>query len=115
LWTPVVSFRDDYCREDCTRCTEVCPSGAIVPLNVGDKGSVRIGVPRVDMNVCLLSIDRECSVCARWCPYGAIRYRFSQTEYTLTPEIDFNRCNGCGACEAACPTRPERAIVILPV
>jgi ferredoxin len=35
--------------------------------------------------------------------------------YTLTPQIDPNRCNGCGACEAACPTSPQKAIVVLPI
>lgn len=114
LLTPVLSFRNGYCREDCTRCTEVCPSGAILPLLVRDKASVRIGLPRVDRDVCLLSEDRECSACARWCPYGAIRYVFSEESYSLQVQIDSQKCNGCGACEAACPTKPHKAIVISP-
>lgn len=115
LLTPVLSFQQGYCREDCTRCTEVCPSGAISPLHIRDKASVRIGVPRVSREICLLSEDRECSACARWCPYGAIRYVFSEESYSLQVRIDPGKCNGCGACEAACPTKPRRAIVILPV
>lgn len=115
LLTPVLSFRRGYCREDCTRCGEVCPSGAIRPLPVRDKATVRIGLPRVDRDVCLLSEDRECSACARWCPYGAIRYVFSEESYSLQVKIDPQKCNGCGACEAACPTKPRKAIVVLPV
>lgn len=114
LLTPVLSFQEGYCREDCVRCTEVCPSGALVRLPARDKAGVRIGLPRVDMSVCLLAEDRECSACARWCPYGAIRYVFSQEQYALQPQIDPAKCNGCGACEAVCPTKPRKAIVILP-
>lgn len=113
LFTPVLCFENDYCREDCARCTEVCPSGALVRLSLREKADVQIGLPRVDMNVCLLGDDRECSACRRWCPYDAIRYVFSETEYTLEPQIDVEKCTGCGACEAACPSKPRKAIVIL--
>jgi len=115
FWTPVLNFRNGYCHEGCTQCTEVCPSGALLRLRVEDKGRVRIGLPRVDMNVCLLGDNRECSACARWCPYDAIRYRWCETEYAVKPEIDPHKCTGCGACEAVCPTKPDRAIVIFPV
>jgi len=114
LLTPFLSFREGYCREDCIRCTEACPSGALVRLSLQDKASVRLGLPRVDMNVCLLAEDRECSVCRNRCPYDALRYVFSETDYTLTPQIDREKCTGCGACEAACPTAPRKAIVVVP-
>jgi ferredoxin-type protein NapF len=113
LFTPVLSFKDDYCREDCIRCTEVCPSGAIVRLSLNEKNDIQIGLPHVNMNVCLLGDDRECSACKRWCPYDAIHYVFSQEQYSLIPRIDPLKCNGCGACEAICPTKPQKAIAVL--
>ncbi|MBM4024153.1 MAG: 4Fe-4S binding protein, partial [Planctomycetes bacterium] len=45
FWTPVLNFRNGYCHEGCTQCTEVCPSGALLRLRVEDKERVRIGLP----------------------------------------------------------------------
>jgi len=114
LFTPILRFENDYCREDCIRCTEVCPSGALVRLSLKEKADIQIGLPKVNMDICLLGDDRECSVCKRWCPYDAIQYIFSEEEYTLIPKINQQKCTGCGACEAACPTEPQKAIVVLP-
>jgi ferredoxin-type protein NapF len=112
LLAPVVRFRDDYCREDCTRCTGVCPSGALVPLGPDEKISTVMGFPRVDMSLCLLGDDRECSICRNHCPFEAISLVFCEVEYTLTPQVDPQRCPGCGACQVACPTTPDKAIVV---
>jgi len=115
LMSPVLSFADGYCREDCVACTSVCPSDALRPLTVEKKPGIQIGLPAVDMGICLLGADRECAECRRWCPYGAIRYVFSESEYCLVPQIDAAKCNGCGACEMACPTKPKKAIVVAPL
>jgi len=114
LLSPVLDFTADYCREDCTLCTETCPSGALTRLTSAEKPGVRIGLPQIDMNVCLLGDDRDCAVCRTWCPYEAIRYVFCDDPdvYTLVPQIDREKCNGCGACEVKCPTEPVKAIVV---
>ena len=112
LLTPILHFKENYCLVDCTRCTEVCPSGALVRLSPEDKANQPLGLPQVDMSVCLLAEGRECTECRRWCPHTAIRYAWSETEYSLIPEIDAQKCTGCGACEAACPTKPNKAIVV---
>jgi ferredoxin len=110
ILTPILTFDKNYCREDCIRCTLVCPSGALVGVNLDNKPDIQIGMAQVDMNLCLLGEDHECSACMRWCPYNAIRYVFSEAEYMLVPMIDAGKCNGCGACEVACPTSPRKAI-----
>ena len=79
-----------------------------------DKITTRIGLARVDMELCLLAEDRECSACRNNCPFEAITYVWSDIEYMLTPDIDPSRCPGCGACEIACPTKPAKAIVVFP-
>jgi MauM/NapG family ferredoxin protein len=115
ILTPVLTFEKDYCRQDCTRCTDVCPSGALARVPLEAKPAIKIGLPRVDMRICLLGEDRECSACRRWCPYEAVRYVFSEENYTLVPVVDPARCNGCGACQVACPTSPVKAIRVLPL
>lgn len=111
---PLVEFRDNYCLEGCTRCLDVCPSGALRPLSLAEKIQAPLGVPQVDMNICLLSDDRECSVCRNRCPFEAIQLIFSEADYTLRPQVDLKKCPGCGACEVACPTQPKKAIVVRP-
>ena len=113
ILTPVLTFNENYCREDCNRCTLVCSSGALAGVDLDNKPDIRIGIAQVDMNLCLLGEDHECSACMRWCPYNAIRYVFSETQYMLVPVIDAGKCNGCGACEVACPTSPRKAIRVL--
>ena len=114
LLTPQVSFHADYCLETCNLCTEVCPSGALQPIPLDLKVHVPLGTPFVDMDLCLLGDDRECSHCRNYCPYEAISLQFSEELYTLTPIVNLDRCPGCGACQVACPTRPQRAIVVRP-
>ncbi len=112
LLTPTLAFREDYCLETCALCTQVCPSGALARLGPEEKLRAPIGLAQVDMDVCLLGEDRECAVCRSRCPYEAITYVFSEETYTVTPRIDAARCPGCGACEAACPTTPTKAISV---
>ena len=33
LMQPVMSYEKGYCRPECTRCSEVCPAGAIKPIS----------------------------------------------------------------------------------
>ncbi len=112
LLTPQVRFQSDYCLESCNQCTVVCPSGALQGVALEAKAQVVMGTPQVDMDLCLLGQDRECSHCRNHCPFEAIRLVFSQEWYTLTPVVELDRCPGCGACEVACPTQPDKAIVV---
>jgi ferredoxin-type protein NapF len=112
---PVITFDTNYCLESCEQCTVVCPSGAIAPVPLEHKPHAIIGVPQVDITVCLLGADRECSICRNRCPYGAIRLVFDEIQYTLTPQVDLRNCPGCGACQVACPTQPRKAIVVRPL
>jgi ferredoxin-type protein NapF len=110
LLAPRLHFDRDYCREDCHRCNQVCPSGAIARLSLADKRRRVIGRARVDLTLCLLAQGRECTACIQKCPYQAMAMRSTDGGFSNEPQVVLDRCNGCGACEAVCPTRPERAI-----
>ncbi len=53
---------------------------------------------RTVMIECVQNIP--CNPCATVCPQGAITI---EGEITNIPEVDFDKCNGCGICIANCP------------
>jgi len=112
--TPVLCIEGDYCREDCDACMQVCPSGAIPRRSLTQKASTPIGLAHVNMNRCLLALDRECqTMCVTACPYDAIRlHKWTWEDDRRYPIIDPIKCPGCGACVLAC--RPMDALAVLP-
>ena len=95
----------DYCREDCNKCGYACPTGVIHPLPLGEKNRQVIGIARIDLSECLLTLDEECGVCMPRCPHGAIVEQFSRETYTTTVKVIAEKCNGCGACVGICPAK----------
>ena len=111
LLAPAVRYGADYCREDCRACTDVCPSGAIQHLTLEQKRRYVIGEALVDGSLCLVTLARkDCDACARSCPYGAVEIHWDEQQYVAYPLVSPEKCNGCGACEAACPTEDVKAI-----
>ena len=114
LMQPVMSFEKGYCRPECTRCSEVCPAGAIKLIDKVEKSGIQIGHAVVYPDSCLSDLgENECGNCARHCPVGAIEMVPSNPEDDLSPSVpavNENACIGCGACEHLCPVRPLSAI-----
>jgi len=107
--SPVVRYSpglypNDYCLEDCNKCTQVCPTGAIEQLDLTQKNLRQIGLAHVDRGTCYLSIPEDCEICVPVCPPRAIEARFSY-EHGSVLEIDPALCNGCGKCRTACPAK----------
>ena len=114
LMQPVMSFEKGYCRPECTRCSDVCPAGAIKPLDEIEKSCIQIGHAVVAADFCISAKgESECGNCARHCPAGAIEMVPSDPDDDLSPSVpavNENACIGCGACEHLCPVRPLSAI-----
>jgi len=115
LMQPRSSYERGYCRPECTRCSEVCPAGAIIRIDRADKSSVQIGhAVWVPSNCIPITDGVECGNCARHCPVGAIQMVESSNgpEAPKIPVVNTEACIGCGACENLCPARPFSAIYV---
>ena len=114
LMQPEMSYERGYCRPECTRCSDVCPAGAIRPVTIEEKSSIQIGHAVVDLANCVVNTDDvKCGNCARHCPAGAIRMvrkNPDDPKSLMIPTVNEERCIGCGACENLCPARPFTAI-----
>lgn len=112
---PVMSFERGYCRPECTRCSEVCPTGAIKPITTAEKSAIHIGHAVWVKENCVVLTDKvSCGNCARHCPTEAIQMvEYSTADGTFEiPTVDEMKCIGCGACENLCPARPFSAIYV---
>lgn len=128
LMQPVMSYERGYCRPECTRCSEVCPTGAIQRITKEEKPYIQIGHAVVSKKHCISALgEDECGNCMRHCPvefevkdengemvkHKAIEMVPSDPNDDLSPlipAVDERRCIGCGNCEYVCPVRPLSAI-----
>ena len=111
---PEMSFERGYCRPECTRCSEVCPTGAIEKITKEEKTAIRAGHAVWIKDNCLpVSDGVKCGNCAKHCPSGAITMvKLPDNPSVEVPSVDSERCLGCGACENLCPSRPFSAIYV---
>lgn len=110
---PDLDTSRSYCEEFCTRCSGVCPSGAIRPVSEDEKRRLQIGRAEVRREACLAWEDGEhCMVCQEYCPYAAIMDD-TAPDGLPRPVVNPEICRGCGACQAECPAiRLGKAIVV---
>lgn len=106
LLAPTLRFSGaNYCLQDCNRCGKACPTKVIRPLPLQEKNRHVIGIARIDLSRCLLTIEKECGVCLPRCPRGALVEGFDYGTYTVTVQVLPDKCNGCGACVGICPAK----------
>lgn len=128
---PEVSFERGYCRPECNRCSQVCPTSAIRPVTVEERTAIQIGHAVWTRDLCVpVKDEKPCGLCARKCPAQAIqmvplqagvhqdgwRWRDADNQeiprekVLLIPVVNEEKCIGCGACENLCPSSPISAI-----
>ena len=116
LMQPVISYERGYCRPECTKCSEVCPTGAIKRIRRPEKSSTQIGRAVWIKDNCIPLVNGDsCGNCARHCPSGAITMVSSdpsREDAPKIPAVNTEMCIGCGSCEYLCPARPFAAIYV---
>jgi ferredoxin len=115
-WTgfakPHLDFERAFCNYDCRRCGEACPTGAIALLELPDKRLTSIGTAKFEQKRCIVETDgTDCAACSEHCPTKAVNTVPFRQNLRL-PQVNEELCIGCGACEFACPVRPQRAITV---
>ena len=112
---PEMSFERGYCRPECTRCSEVCPTGAIRAISKEEKTAIHIGhAVWIEKNCIPVVNGDHCGACARHCPATAIQMVEKEIngKKVEVPVVDSVKCIGCGKCEHLCPARPFSAIYV---
>ena len=109
---PEMGFEKGYCRPECTRCSEVCPAGAIIKIDRAEKSGIRIGHAVWVRENCLMPQGVSCGLCERNCPAGAIILVDDAKSGFKIPSVNESYCIGCGKCENLCPVRPFSAIYV---
>lgn len=108
LFHPVKDYDEAYCAYTCTRCTDLCPTGALRPITREEKISMSVGLAQVSYDYCI-----ACGKCARSCPAEAIDMtEFANRENRRFPVVDPAKCIGCGACQYVCPAPERKAIIV---
>ncbi len=112
IMQPHMDYSTNYCNFECTLCTDVCPTGAILSLASEAKKTTQMGQVQLILENCVVYAENTaCGACSENCPTQAVTmvpYREGLTLPEIVPEI----CIGCGSCEYACPVRPFKAIYV---
>jgi len=92
---PVVDFSLGECTF-CGQCAESCQEGVFISTSL-----IPWQKKAVISDACLAHQHVYCRSCGESCPEEALRF---QIGINAIPEIDLDKCNGCGACFSPCPT-----------
>ena len=112
VFQPALNYSKSFCEYECNQCTQICPTSALKKVTLEQKKQIQLGVVQLDKTSCIVYQKEEvCGACAEVCPTRAVFvYEYKKNLYAPITEEEY--CVGCGACEYACPVRPQRAITV---
>ena len=109
---PYQDFDVSFCSYNCSNCSQICPTGAILPITVEQRRLVRTGIAEFHSDLCVVKTKgTSCGACSEHCPTQAVHMVPWENGLTI-PEVNPDLCIGCGGCEFICPVRPHRAIIV---
>jgi polyferredoxin/ferredoxin len=124
LWLPVAVMREGYCAYDCNLCGQVCPTDAILPLELTQKQKTPMGLAHFNKNLCIpYARNEDCIVCEEHCPTPDKAIKFEVKDFSAPdgsvrkvkyPYVVKDLCIGCGICETKCPLAGEAGIFVTP-
>ncbi|MCX6133753.1 MAG: 4Fe-4S binding protein [Ignavibacteriales bacterium] len=113
IMQPKMNYNASYCNYECVLCSQVCPTGAILPLDVAAKKEIQLGRASFVKDDCIVvAKKKDCGACSEHCPTKAVKM-VPYEQKLVIPELNNEICVGCGACEHACPTTPRKAIYVV--
>jgi len=99
---PEIDFTAGECTF-CGACVDACATDALGPIVNDDNSPRQPWDFHIEVSDACMSVQGViCRVCPEQCDVGAIR--FATPAAIGCPEIDEQKCTGCGACIAPCPT-----------
>lgn len=111
LMQPRLDYSNNFCQQECNVCSQVCPTGALMPQTGKIKKRLQIGLAEYTQKRCIVITEKTlCGACSDACPRNAIK--MLDYKGLSVPQVDPQSCIGCGACENVCPARPVKAIKV---
>lgn len=116
IMKPVMDYSSSYCLYDCVECANICPAGALEDITPAEKKLTQLGTANLIKENCIAWMEHKyCTICDEYCPtkaVHAITHPDAGIPGLTVPEVDPERCIGCGACEHVCPAKPVKAIYV---
>ena len=109
---PRMDYEISFCNYDCIVCSQVCPSGAIIPVELKSKKLSQLGKAKFIKENCIVYTEgTDCGACSEHCPTKAVSMVPFKNNLVI-PQVTEEYCIGCGACEFSCPVKPYKSIYV---
>jgi ferredoxin len=85
IMQPRMDFHKGFCNFECIICTEICPTGALMPLELEAKKLTQLGKAIFIRDNCIVHTEKtDCGACSEHCPTKAVKmipYERSKSGY----------------------------------